>query len=79
MSFRVAANVGLSQVSILVTLKTETVAHADLFILAYSAANMDIKFLTKTKLYAKNNHTFYNVTQCKGELTGQQIIYDSYI
>lgn len=42
----------------------------------YSAANMDIKFLTKTKLYAKNDHTFYNVTQCKGELTGQPIIFE---
>lgn len=30
-------------------------------------ANMDIKFFTKTKLYAKHGHTFYNVTSCKGE------------
>lgn len=30
------------------------------------SANLQIKFYTKTKLYAKNDHTFYNVTGCKG-------------
>lgn len=29
---------------------------------------MDIKFYTKTRLYAKNDHTFYNVTGCRGKL-----------
>lgn len=30
-------------------------------------ANMDIKFYTKTRLYAKNDHTWYNVTGCRGK------------
>lgn len=62
-SFRVAANVGLSQVSVLVTLK---LVHMLIFLRFSLKANMNIKFYTKTNLYAKNGHTFYNVTGCRG-------------
>ncbi|CRL07708.1 CLUMA_CG020662, isoform A [Clunio marinus] len=31
----------------------------------FEPSNMDIKFYTKTRLYAKNDHTFYNVTGCR--------------
>lgn len=35
------------------------------------AGNLNIKFHTKTKLYTKNNHTFYNVTGCRGKKNTQ--------
>ncbi|KAG5671079.1 hypothetical protein PVAND_001293 [Polypedilum vanderplanki] len=35
----------------------------------FEPSNMDIKFYTKTKLYAKHGHTFYNVTSCKVQFT----------
>ena len=71
LSFRVAVNAGLSHVcAYILTLTLKNYLTFAIFINYFkfsSTANMDIKFYTKTKLYAKHGHTFYNVTSCKGE------------
>lgn len=43
------------------------------------AANLNIKFYTKTRLYAKNNHTFYNVTGCRGQCWANDLVFSDSI
>jgi uncharacterized Fe-S cluster-containing radical SAM superfamily protein len=41
---------------------------------SFVPANLKAKVRSTTKLYAKNDHTFYNVTDCKGEYFLYQLL-----